>query len=171
MSYQPEYYYCKWQKQSYPKWLQQKGNLLLMWYSCTRLQGLLVETMLSSYPLSKYIHLTLLSFIMPHSQTLSLQGPAPTPLLTFKFQGKRHQATFPEVLAKVSFHLIGAIGLYPHCGQRMQCFERVKGGGSPNKSLGLLAEEGRQITIVHFICESTGHQVLFFGISWLSYLG
>lgn len=53
----------------------------------------------------------------PYSQSLFLWGHGGcttprSPLLTFKSQGKTYQVTFPEVPAKVPFHLIGAIAYY-----------------------------------------------------------
>lgn len=154
-----------------PNGLSKKG----IYYWCDAVvpgsRGYLLSQCCHHTPFLSTYTLTLLNFILPHSQRLSLQRPAPTPLLTFKFQGEKTSGHFSRSPSNSLISPYWCYWITSSLWSENAMLCESEGRWSPNKSLELLAEEGRQITIVHFICESTGHQFLFFGIPSLSCLG
>lgn len=151
MSYQ-QCFYCKWQKQSNPKGCKQKefitdvtvpGSRGYLLPQCCH-HTVMIHLSLCTDPGSAHLHEASFSEAFPLGLSwLHSSRPhffSPSNLGAGRGVRGRHQVTFPEVSAKVPFHLIGAIVLYAHCGQRMPCFEGKVGS---DKKLGLLAKEER----------------------------
>ena len=120
------------------------------WCDHAWLQGHLVALM-SLHPLSLCVHPDSTHL---HQRFSILRGSHFGDILASKLQtshllalkSRGGKGPFSRIPARVPFHLMGAVGYYARCGQRMQCFDwlRVKERWVPRQKLGPVGRRGNE---------------------------